>query len=86
MAGGYLFGFLGVLLALPAASVIMVLLRYLLERYRLSELYNEEGPEDPVVAEVEVSVHKGGDVDVHGAGTGAPATPAAPPTSDQNAS
>ncbi len=86
MAGGYLFGFLGVLLALPAASVIMVLLRYLLERYRLSELYNEEGPEDPVVAEVEVSVHKGGDVDVHGAGSGAPATPAAPPTSDQHAS
>ena len=53
LAGGYLFGFLGILLALPAASVIMVLLRYLLERYRLSELYNEEGPEDPVVAEAD---------------------------------
>jgi len=59
LAGGYLFGFLGVLLALPAASVIMVLLRYLLERYRLSELYTEEGPEDPALAgqtEVEVDV------------------------------
>ncbi len=63
LAGGYLFGFLGVLLALPAASVIMVLLRYLLERYRLSELYNEQGPDDPVIAEVEVSVHRDGEVD-----------------------
>nr|WP_040671168.1 AI-2E family transporter [Rhodanobacter fulvus] len=63
LAGGYLFGFLGVLLALPAASVIMVLLRYLLERYRMSELYNEVGPDDPVVAEVEVSVRSDGDVE-----------------------
>lgn len=56
LAGGYLFGFLGVLLALPAASVIMVLLRYLLERYRMSDLYTEEGAEDPVIAEVDVTV------------------------------
>jgi len=64
LAGGYLFGFLGVLLALPAASVIMVLLRYLLERYRQSELYNEAGPDDPVIAEVDVAVHRDGEVDV----------------------
>lgn len=70
LAGGYLFGFLGVLLALPAASVIMVLLRYLLERYRMSELYNEAGPEDPVVAEVDVTVHRDGEVDA----TAAPAS------------
>ena len=63
LAGGYLFGFLGVLLALPAASVILVLLRYLVERYRMSELYNESGPDDPVIAEVEVDVHRNGDVD-----------------------
>ncbi|KRE84817.1 hypothetical protein ASG75_13115 [Rhodanobacter sp. Soil772] len=63
LAGGYLFGFLGVLLALPAASVIMVLLRYLIERYRMSELYNEAGPEDPVIAEVEVAVHRDGAVE-----------------------
>jgi predicted PurR-regulated permease PerM len=62
LAGGYLFGFLGVLLALPAASVILVLLRYLIERYRMSELYNDEGPVDPVVAEVEVAVRSDGDV------------------------
>ncbi len=63
LAGGELFGFLGVLLALPAASVIMVLLRYLLERYRMSELYNEEGPHDPVIAEVDVTVHQDGEVE-----------------------
>lgn len=66
LAGGYLFGFLGVLLALPAASVIVVLLRYLLERYRLSELYTEEGPEDPALSgqtevEVDVTVRNVGD-------------------------
>ncbi len=60
LAGGELFGFLGVLLALPAASVAMVLLRYLMERYRHSELYTEEGEADPVlhdaVAEVGITV------------------------------
>ncbi|TAL87034.1 MAG: AI-2E family transporter [Rhodanobacter sp.] len=49
MAGGYLFGFLGVLLALPAASVIMVLLRYLLDQYQHSELYTGKEREDPVI-------------------------------------
>ncbi len=39
LAGGHLFGFLGVLLALPAAAVIMVLLRYGYGRYRNSGLY-----------------------------------------------
>lgn len=60
LAGGELFGFLGVLLALPAASVVMVLLRYLMERYQQSELYTEEGEADPAiheaVAEVDVAV------------------------------
>lgn len=42
LAGGQLFGFLGVLLALPMASVVMVLLRYGHERYRESELYQTE--------------------------------------------
>ena len=39
MAGGQLFGFLGVLLALPSAAIVMVLLRYLHARYKSSELY-----------------------------------------------
>jgi len=42
MAGAQLFGFIGVLLALPAAAVIMVLLRYALGRYRASLLYRED--------------------------------------------
>ncbi|OOG66080.1 AI-2E family transporter [Rhodanobacter sp. B04] len=76
LAGGSLFGFLGVLLALPAASVIMVLLRYLLERYRMSELYNEEGPDDPVIAEVDVTVHRDGKIETD-------TTIAAPPQDDR---
>ncbi|MBQ4856446.1 AI-2E family transporter [Rhodanobacter sp. B2A1Ga4] len=72
LAGGYLFGFLGVLLALPAASVIMVLLRYLIERYRMSELYNEAGPEDPVIAEMGVAVHRDGAVEATAVGTPPP--------------
>jgi predicted PurR-regulated permease PerM len=39
MAGGQLFGFVGVLLALPVAAVIGVLLRYAHERYINSRLY-----------------------------------------------
>lgn len=40
LAGGQLFGFVGVLLALPAAAVLAVLIRYGIERYKASELYN----------------------------------------------
>jgi predicted PurR-regulated permease PerM len=42
LAGGELFGFLGVLLALPVASVVMVVLRYLHARYTESKLYTSE--------------------------------------------
>jgi predicted PurR-regulated permease PerM len=41
LAGGTLFGFLGVLLALPVASVVMVWVRYLHKRYRRSTLYQQ---------------------------------------------
>jgi predicted PurR-regulated permease PerM len=51
LAGGELFGFLGVLLALPLASVVMVLLRYGHERYRESELYRTGKEAVIVVAE-----------------------------------
>lgn len=40
LAGGQLFGFLGVLLALPSAAVIAVILRYMHERYKDSALYS----------------------------------------------
>jgi len=42
MAGGQLFGFTGMLLALPMAAVSNVLLRYAHQRYRASELYAGE--------------------------------------------
>lgn len=47
MAGGQLYGFFGILLALPVAAVAMVLVRYLLRRYRASALYGhvDEDPE-----------------------------------------
>lgn len=39
MAGGALFGFVGMLLALPGAAVLNVLLRYCVDRYRHSKTY-----------------------------------------------
>jgi predicted PurR-regulated permease PerM len=39
MAGGQLFGFLGVLLALPVAAIIVVLLRHSKKEYQSSDLY-----------------------------------------------
>lgn len=39
MAGGQLFGFVGMLIALPVAAVANVLLRFAHERYRASRLY-----------------------------------------------
>lgn len=45
MAGGQLFGFFGMLLALPVAAVIMVLLRHAHARYQQSRLY--QGAEAP---------------------------------------
>ena len=45
LAGGQLFGFLGMLLALPVAAVANVLLRYAHARYTHSKLYVGEVPE-----------------------------------------
>ena len=43
MAGGALFGFVGIFLAVPAAAVIAVLFRFSIERYRRSAYFLEEG-------------------------------------------
>lgn len=51
MAGGQLFGFVGMLLALPVAAVIMVLLRHGHTRYQQSRLY--QGPRALAVVEEE---------------------------------
>lgn len=45
LAGGQLFGFVGVLLALPAAAVIMVLLRHAHRLYKDSSLFADAGHE-----------------------------------------
>lgn len=42
LAGGQLFGFFGVLLALPVAAVILVVLRHTRERYLASDIYGAE--------------------------------------------
>ncbi len=72
MAGGQLFGFLGVLLALPVAAVAMVGLRDLHRRYLESHLYGAgDSPSDTLIA-------SDGDVDpVEPEPTDKPETPTA---------
>lgn len=55
LAGGQLFGFLGVLLALPTAAIAMVLLRYLHARYKSSELYGGNAEAEAVPDQVAVA-------------------------------
>ena len=43
LASGYLFGFVGLLLAVPLAAAAGVLTRFALQRYRASPLYNGKG-------------------------------------------
>lgn len=44
LAGGQLFGFVGVLLALPVSAVLAVVIRYAVRQYKDSHLYND-GPQ-----------------------------------------
>jgi predicted PurR-regulated permease PerM len=44
LAFGYLFGFVGLLVAVPLAATIGVLTRFALARYRESSLYTGEKP------------------------------------------
>lgn len=44
MAGGQLFGFFGVLLALPAAAVVSVIVRFAYQHYFFKQLYDAEVP------------------------------------------
>ena len=46
LAGGQLFGFIGVLLALPAAAVIAVLLRHMHQQYLESSIYEADSIEN----------------------------------------
>ncbi|MBP9153596.1 MAG: AI-2E family transporter [Xanthomonadales bacterium] len=56
LAGGQLFGFFGVLLALPTAAVIVVVLRHTRERYLASEIYGAEAIPTPTAATEPTSV------------------------------
>jgi len=47
LAFGYLFGFVGVLLAIPAAAAVGVLVRYGLKRYRESPIYRGKSSSEP---------------------------------------
>lgn len=49
LAGGQLFGFFGILLALPVAAVINVMLRHSHERYMKSAIYGQGGEEAKIV-------------------------------------
>lgn len=44
LAGGQLFGFVGVLLALPVTAVLMVIMRHVHEQYLQSRLYQDGAP------------------------------------------
>jgi predicted PurR-regulated permease PerM len=62
LIGGKLFGFLGVLLAVPSIAVSLVFLKFLREIYKASEFYRagEIGPEPPP-AQVEEVIAKAAD-------------------------
>lgn len=51
LAGGHLFGFFGILLALPAAAVIMVLLRHVHRQYRGSRYYGVPADSRPATGD-----------------------------------
>jgi len=56
MAGGQLFGFLGILLALPSSAIAMVLLRYGHERYTSSVMYAGPAPKlepEPLIVRID---------------------------------
>ena len=61
MAGGQLFGFVGVLIALPVAAVIMVFLRHVHDGYKSSHLY---GPQ-ALAEQAEDELPQAQDIDVN---------------------
>ncbi len=61
MAGGQLFGFVGVLIALPVAAVIMVFLRHVHDGYKNSHLY---GPQ-ALAEQIEDELPQAQDIDIN---------------------
>ncbi len=66
MAGGQLAGFVGVVIALPVAAVIMVFVRHAVAQYRSSDIYQHQGTGAAVDAGV-VDVADAGDGESGGA-------------------
>lgn len=56
LAGGQLFGFFGILLALPVASLVMVLIRHLHDLYKESALYSDSDNDDASEPDVLASI------------------------------
>lgn len=56
LAGGQLFGFIGILLALPVAAVLMVVLRHVHDQYVTSGLYREGSAETPATVAAPAAV------------------------------
>ena len=59
MAGGVLFGFVGMLIALPVAAVSNVLMHFAMERYHASKVYSGDPADQPVAAGSLASGHPG---------------------------
>ncbi|MBU0655318.1 MAG: AI-2E family transporter [Gammaproteobacteria bacterium] len=52
LAGGQLFGFFGILLALPVAAVLAVIMRHIHDTYKQSQIYGIESPETVPIIEL----------------------------------
>ena len=53
LAGGQLFGFVGILVALPVAAIIMVLLRHANRRYKASEAYRLSTDGEDIITDLD---------------------------------
>lgn len=58
LAGGQLFGFVGVLLALPVAAVLAVIIRHFHQKYRNSQYYDNAPPQQKIVTAQNAQVPK----------------------------
>ncbi|MEB4590870.1 AI-2E family transporter [Candidatus Thiothrix sp. Deng01] len=61
LAGGQLFGFFGVLLALPVAAVLAVIMRHIHATYKQSHIYGTDAPAPPPLVGPEI--RNGEDID-----------------------
>jgi predicted PurR-regulated permease PerM len=62
LAGGQLFGFFGILLALPVFAIIAVIMRHFHKTYKDSHLYDDFDPDKQEQIADEVMSDKGAEV------------------------